>query len=155
MRHGSAEPLSWGGEDFQRALTPVGIKEVSQTGKQFLEQFSWLPERVLCSDARRTQQTFEFINKVLNLQLGVEFCTSFYSGGPHEILNEIEKTKDNIQGLLIIGHNPTLSDLTTQLSGGIVSLNPANGVILEKNSPSWAQAIHEQGWSMSKLLSGQ
>ena len=155
MRHGSAEPHSWEVEDFLRRLTPLGIKEVTETATKFLDQFSWLPERVLCSDAQRTQQTFEYLSKKMNLQLELNLYHSFYSGGPKEVLGEIEKVEDKILNLLIIGHNPTLSDLTSQLTGELLALHPADAVVLEKNCLSWAQAVNEQGWVLNKYFSNR
>ena len=153
LRHGSAEPHSWGGDDFLRKLTPLGIKEVSDTARQFLDHFPWQPERILCSDAKRTQQTFQHLRNEMDLKLDATLCSSFYLGGASEVLSEVERVEDEVLNIFLIGHNPTFSELASQLSGELVSLSPANGVVLEKQCPSWAQAIHEEGWHLSKFLS--
>ncbi|NRA46730.1 MAG: hypothetical protein HRU09_17410 [Oligoflexales bacterium] len=153
IRHGSAEPHSWDEDDFLRKLTPMGIKEVIETARKFQGSFSWMPEHILCSDANRTKETFQNLKNTMNFKPDVVLCSSFYLGGVNEVLGEIEKVKDGVMNLLLIGHNPTFSELASQLSGELISLSPANAVVLEKQCSSWAQAVHEEGWELIKFLS--
>lgn len=155
MRHGSAEPHSWDGDDFLRKLTPIGVQEVIAIANQFLEYFDWTPEKILCSDAHRTRQTFQFLNNKMKFSTNAQLCSSFYLGSVGQILDEIEKIEDDILNLLIIGHNPSFSELASQLSGEYLSLSPANVALLEKDCPSWVQAVHEEGWNLGKFITPQ
>ena len=60
LRHAHAEPASTGQADFDRPLSPRGLAEAEAAGAWLAEQ-SLLPDRVLCSPARRTRETLECV----------------------------------------------------------------------------------------------
>ena len=60
IRHGKAEMPRVGENDFDRGLVQRGIQNARVVG-QFMLAHKMLPDLVLVSSARRTQQTYELM----------------------------------------------------------------------------------------------
>ncbi|GAA3920559.1 phosphohistidine phosphatase SixA [Litoribacillus peritrichatus] len=115
MRHGEA---SYGADsDSQRCLTDYGKKEVISTAKQLGSLVS-AQTHVFYSPYLRTVQTADIVSKELSLaktpektlQAGTDFL---------EIAKWLESIEDN--DILIISHNPMVTQLTNALVYGLQS----------------------------------
>ena len=60
LRHAHAEPASDGQADVDRALSAEGLAEAEAAGR-WLSAQGLVPDRVLCSPARRTRETLEAV----------------------------------------------------------------------------------------------
>lgn len=60
LRHAHAEPADTGQADLDRPLSPHGIAEAESAGRWLREQ-RLVPDRVLCSPARRARETLEAV----------------------------------------------------------------------------------------------
>jgi phosphohistidine phosphatase len=109
--------------DEQRPLSARGHADAQACG-------AWLstrhpPELVLCSPTKRTRQTWHAIAG--NLPPGrdpvVRYERRLYLGGVVELLALVRETEDPVTSVLVIGHNPTLSQLAFELDpeGGLDS----------------------------------
>jgi phosphohistidine phosphatase len=71
---------------------------------------------VLCSSARRTRETFEHIARAYTTPPPVLMEDGLYLAGARAILRRIETVPDNVETLLVIGHNPGLHELASMLA---------------------------------------
>lgn len=80
----------------------------------------WLPERVLCSTARRARETWARVEDALEMDPPpeVEWVQGLYLAEPHRILGFVRGQPDGVEHLLVVGHNPGFEDLARTLSGG-------------------------------------
>ncbi len=53
--------------------------------------------------------------------------------------------------VMMIGHNPGLSDLVGMMSGVRTELSTAAVAVFETTADSWLQAVETKSWSLSKL----
>ena len=60
LRHAHAEPAAAGQADLDRPLSPEGLAEAEAAGRWLREQ-GLVPDRVLCSPARRARETLEAV----------------------------------------------------------------------------------------------
>ena len=60
LRHAHAEPATTGQSDLDRPLSPQGLAEAEAVARWLKEQ-GLVPDRVLCSPARRTRETLEAV----------------------------------------------------------------------------------------------
>ncbi len=116
LRHGKA---SWQPQfqDFDRPLTSSGEKQ-SRCIADWLKQAQILPDCWLVSAAQRTVQTAE----IIRLRLGQQDTTqnlfsSLYLAEPEQILTTIQAVPDVAQCVVLVGHNPGISELLMQLAG--------------------------------------
>jgi phosphohistidine phosphatase len=119
LRHAKAETP---GEepDFVRRLTDRGKSDADAAG-------SWLadegvrPDLVLCSPATRTRQTWHGVAIALaqadpeGAAPEVLYEQGLYGGGRTEVIDLLRAVDDDVSTVLVIGHNPTMSDVSILL----------------------------------------
>jgi len=116
IRHGNADWKNAGVADFDRPLNKRGIGESEAIGKLLLEQ-ELVPDLLLASSARRTQQTSEIVARKLELAARrVKLTENLYLAPCEDILTIVRATGPRVQHLAIVGHNPGLSELAKFLA---------------------------------------
>ncbi len=75
------------------------------------------PTLVLCSPARRTQETLELIRPALAPSVRIRSDETLYGGGPTAILAALGAHGPGHHAILVIGHNPDLENLAVDLAG--------------------------------------
>ena len=116
LRHAKAETP---GElpDFERRLTTRGESDADAAG-------SWLaderlhPDLVFCSPAMRTRQTWQGVSIALAQATPgggapeVRYEQGLYGGGRTEVLDLLRTVSDEVRTVLVVGHNPTVSQVS-------------------------------------------
>ncbi len=115
LRHAHAVPAADGQSDEDRALSPQGLAEAQSAGRWLAAQ-SLVPDRVLCSPARRTRETLEAVLETLGyveqrLEPGIYEGTAGTLAGLADANREAER-------LLLVGHNPGLERLAALMHSG-------------------------------------
>ena len=115
LRHAHAEPADNGLADIDRPLSPHGLAEAEAAGRWLLEQ-RLVPDRVLCSPARRTRETLE---AVLGLTGYVEqrLDERVYEATPGTLAALVDEHRE-VERLLLVGHNPGLEQLVALMHSG-------------------------------------
>ncbi|WP_045728767.1 histidine phosphatase family protein [Xanthomonas sp. GPE 39] len=115
LRHAHAEPADTGQADFDRPLSPHGLAEAETAGRWLLEQ-RLVPDRVLCSPARRARETLEAI---LGLTGYVEqrLEPRIYEATSGTLAGLLDGHRD-VERLLLVGHNPGLERLVALMHSG-------------------------------------
>ncbi|WP_374833294.1 SixA phosphatase family protein [Paenochrobactrum pullorum] len=119
LRHALASWPSIGAKDFDRPLDPSGFAIIDDLA-QAMARKSMIPEAILCSAALRTSQTLEHLQKHWNETPMIEFSDRLYSGSASDYLQAIRDFGylfEECQSLMLIGHNPSIEDLTFALTG--------------------------------------
>lgn len=115
LRHAHAVPAADGQPDVDRPLSPQGLAEAQSAGRWLAAQ-SLVPDRVLCSPARRTRETLEAVLETLGyveqrLEPGIYEGTAGTLAGLADAHREAER-------LLLVGHNPGLERLAALMHSG-------------------------------------
>lgn len=105
LRHSKA---GVGAPDRDRGLTGRGRRQAAAAGR-YLAAEDLLPDLVICSDARRTRETLDGL--ALGEGTAVQFTPDLYDGHVPELLALVRGIgDDSISCVLVVGHNPTISD---------------------------------------------
>lgn len=113
LRHAKARWAEPGARDYDRALESSGKADAEQLGSQMLLA-GLLPDRVLCSGAKRARDTWEALSRHVPTT-DVRFLDDLYSSDAAGYL-DIIKSLGGDGSALIIGHNPMMEDLAIALS---------------------------------------
>ncbi len=115
LRHAHAEPADTGQADFDRPLSPHGIAEAEAAGLWLREQ-RLVPDRVLCSPARRARETLE---AVLELTGYIEqrLDERIYEATAGTVASLVDEHRE-AERLLLVGHNPGLERLAALMHSG-------------------------------------
>lgn len=116
IRHGNAEWKDASIPDFDRPLNKRGQSEAEGIGKVLLEA-QLVPDLLLASTAKRTQQTAEIVGRVLGLATRrVKLVEQLYLARSEVILSLALATGPKARHLAIVGHNPGISELASELA---------------------------------------
>ena len=115
LRHAHAESPQTGQADFDRPLSDEGLAEADAVAT-WLRDKALVPDRVLCSPARRTRETLDAVIEVVgNLDKRLE--PSIYEAMPGTLAGLVDQHRD-AERLLLVGHNPGLERLVALLHSG-------------------------------------
>ena len=115
LRHAHAEPADTGQADFDRPLSPQGLAEAEAAGRWLLEQ-RLVPDRVLCSPARRARETLEAVLELTGyVEQRLEPRT--YEATSCTLAALLDEHRD-VERLLLVGHNPGLEQLAAPMHSG-------------------------------------
>ena len=115
LRHAHAEPAANGQADIDRPLSPHGLAEAEAAGRWLQEQ-KLVPDRVLCSPARRTRETLEAVlERTGYVEQRLE--ERIYEAAPGTLAALLDDHRE-VERLLLVGHNPGLEQLAALLYSG-------------------------------------
>lgn len=114
MRHGIAELTApGGGSDSDRRLTSRGIKRIKVVARG-LDRLDLGIERIVSSPLARARETAEIVAESLALEDALEFSDVLQTGASAEAVSRFLRARSESR-LLVVGHNPTLSELVGKL----------------------------------------
>lgn len=112
-RHGKSDwPIGVG--DKQRPLLSRGIKDATFLAGLLADQ-GFKPDLILSSPALRAMETAEIARAVLGLERQVRIVPSIYDEGAAELIKMIKGLEDDLDSVMIFGHNPTMENAITHL----------------------------------------
>lgn len=117
MRHGPAEDRADSGMDSDRALTSSGRERVRAVAR-FLVELEEEPLAILTSPLVRAVQTAEIVavvTKLSDCDGNVEVRRELGPGGPGAPALVRSLASSAERRVMVVGHEPDLSDLTTTL----------------------------------------
>lgn len=110
MRHAKSD-YPEGVADHDRPLAPRGIREAGLAG-DWLRAHVPAIDAVLCSTATRARQTLARTE----VDAPVRYSERLYGAVPGTMIEEINHTADDVSTLLVVGHEPTTSELALILA---------------------------------------
>jgi phosphohistidine phosphatase len=117
VRHGIAvDPGTPGIPDDERPLTAKGEKRMRQIARG-LRRLDLKPDRIVTSPLPRASATAEIIADALDARERVENSNLLLAGSSAATIQRWLR-EQNEDALMIVGHNPTLSDLVSLLVMG-------------------------------------
>jgi phosphohistidine phosphatase len=113
LRHAQAMPVE-GTVDKDRHLTPTGVADAKALGRA-MKSRGYQPDMVLCSTAARTRETLEGLAESLKT-VPVLYIAKIYEGGTGDLFHAVQQADEDVNSLLIIGHNPSIHTLAVRLT---------------------------------------
>lgn len=139
LRHGKS---SWDDarlDDFERPLAPRGLRNVPEMGRR-LARRELVPDLVVSSPAVRALATARGVARELGYREDrIREAPELYLASPDEILTVIRDTPAGVGTLMIVGHNPGLTELANRLDDIRLDNMPTAAMLcVEFNAASWA-----------------
>lgn len=116
LRHAKS---SWNNSamgDHERPLAPRG-QRAAELLADHVGAVDSPPALVLCSTARRAQETLEPLRERLPAATEVLIEDDLYGAAAPDIVDRLRRVPDGTPSVLVVGHNPGLEDLVLGLSG--------------------------------------
>jgi phosphohistidine phosphatase len=115
LRHAKSDWDAPSTQDFERPLSERGRRAAPLVG-EWLRKEGLVPDLVLASAATRAQQTLGLVTHELGEQLPVRSEQELYMAEPDRILAIVRGVGDEVDRLMIVGHNPGIEQLARGLA---------------------------------------
>ena len=114
LRHAKSSWSEPGASDHERPLNRRGQEAAPRIGA-YLARHKLIPDRVLCSTARRTRETWELVAAEAPAVPPATFTERLYDASARALIEVFRHTEPEAASLLVVGHNPGLQDAATAL----------------------------------------
>ena len=102
--------------DHERPLAPRGRDAAPRIGRYLSEHFG-APQLALCSTATRAVDTLELVLAELAGTIDVRYEAALYLADPETLRARLSAADNDVDAVLIVGHNPGLASLVEGLGG--------------------------------------
>jgi len=138
VRHAQASAQGLNGMDLSRQLSLQGETEASRMGTRLRQRLN--PEMIISSHAARAKSTAHILATVLNYpESDILFEERIYEAEPDDLLSVINAVDNSIVCMMLVGHNPALTQLVKALAHcGIQSMPPCSMAMLQSSTDSWS-----------------
>jgi phosphohistidine phosphatase len=141
LRHAKSSWSEDGLPDSERPLSGRGERDAPRMGARLHER-GIRPDLVLSSPALRARSTATLVAQAIDYPAdAIHLEPSLYLAAPKEILAVVAQQADRVDCLLVVGHNPGLTELTNLLLPELelTNLPTAGTVVLDCATESWAE----------------
>jgi len=140
LRHGKADWDLAAAKDIDREVLLEGINRTTQVA-QYLKENNVKIDLVISSPAIRAIQTANIIKEELNLP-DIIIENKLYPCEGDGIFNTIIEQNDNINNILIVGHNPGITYFAREYMYADIDNIPTSGAVGCKYfTKSWSEFI--------------
>ena len=139
LRHAKAGSRAAGQRDHDRELTGRGRREAAALGSRYAAGGE-LPDLAIASTAARAVQTAALWAGAAGLpEQRITRQNGIYLAEAEAVLRLIRGLDESLHRVLLVGHNPTFSELATWLSGRFIAL-PTCAMAVLSIAGEWAEA---------------
>lgn len=103
-------------DDFSRPLNTRGRRAAPLMGRH-MAVHHLLPQKVLCSAARRTRETLAGLLPYLDTDIEARVTRDLYMASEDRMIDVVRAHGNGARTLLVIGHNPGMQDTARALIG--------------------------------------
>ena len=103
--------------DHARGLTDRGRDDTALMSK-YMHKRDIAPDLIICSSARRTQETLAGLAKSVIKDSKVKLTDDAYQANTLDLLELLRAVKPKHDSVMIVGHNPSVHDLAVDLANG-------------------------------------
>ena len=145
FRHGKSDWDAVFETDRQRPLSKRGMKASKVMGR-LLADAAQVPDLAITSSAIRANSTVELAAEAGEWHCPVQIADALYDADPAKVLAVILQVPDTVETLLLVGHEPVWSELTSLLiGGGKIRFPTAAMARVDFELDSWQQVGYGKG----------
>jgi phosphohistidine phosphatase len=122
--------------DSERPLNARGRRDAPVVGRWIRDRVGHL-DAVVCSPATRTRQTWALIAAELEGAPAPVFDDRVYAAADETLLAVVREISDELGSVLLVGHNPGVSELVFSLTGEHLEMKTSAIAVLGVGG-SWA-----------------
>lgn len=133
--------------DFDRPLGERGLKDAPDMAKE-LAKYQLPIDLVIASPSRRTTETLAYFSTALRIPDNkIVWDSTVYHSGTENLMRLISNLPDSIHYVVVVGHNPSMTDFANALESDTLIENvPTCGIVhVSGNWPSWQDIRKKKG----------
>ncbi|MDX1418976.1 MAG: histidine phosphatase family protein [Rubricoccaceae bacterium] len=130
--------------DHERPLSARGRRDAPRMGR-FLAANGPLPDLCLTSTAVRARTTLRLAHEAGGWPAPIEETRDLYHANPPSVLRLLEGIDDDVETILLAGHEPTMSSVVEGFTGGQVRMPTAALACIDFEIDEWEDVDWEDG----------
>lgn len=139
LRHAKSAHNDLSLTDRSRPLTEEGLKQAKALGKMLAHREIHL-DLMISSPAIRTLQTSQLIAEQINYPFqNIVLVERIYNASKDDLLHVLQRCPKDLKHIMLVGHNPGLSNLAQFFSEEIAEMNTCTLVQFKIDIQSWDQ----------------
>ncbi len=128
VRHAKSSWKIQNQTDYDRPLNKRGVRDGPVMARRLASR-QCVPDLVLCSAARRAQETAAFLYDEFQLSPEqFQLHEELYLASPNTLLDALSKVLSPVKHVMVVAHNPGLEALSELLAGRSLPPMPTLGV---------------------------
>jgi phosphohistidine phosphatase len=136
LRHAKSSWDDFALKDFDRPLSTRGIQDADLMGNFFRSKRVKL-DLVLSSPSKRTKETIEhFFSRD---KPKIDFSDTIYHASMEDILDNLYQIPEEVSNVMVVGHNPSMHDLTEFLSQKFLNKYPTCALAQISTANKWIE----------------
>jgi len=146
VRHGKAVGGDETMPDFERSLIERGVKDATTVAGRLSTAYI-CPSLIISSPAPRALETAKiFAGSAGYLKKKIRTRKAMYEQSEGALFAILKTLDDNIDDVMLVGHNPSIEDLAFALARKLKATFPTCGTAgIEFNVDSWADITEQSG----------
>jgi phosphohistidine phosphatase len=139
LRHAKSD---WSGDeaDIARPLAKRGRRQAPDAGRWLAANIDGIDLAVV-SPATRARSTWDLVAAELDVLPPTRIDDRVYAASDHELLTVVRELSDDIETVVLVGHNPGIEDLASLLTGERSQM-PTSALAVITVPGSWSTAGH-------------
>ena len=117
LRHAKSSWSDASLNDHERPLNRRGRRDAPRIGALLLDE-SLIPDLIICSSARRAQETAEGVATASGYAGPIIATRDLYHADADLYLSAAREHGSDYESLMVVGHNPGIEELMEQLANG-------------------------------------
>lgn len=153
IRHSKAVEMAPDFSDFSRCLAENGIQKATAIATHLAQDLSDV-DLILSSPACRAIETAKIFAEKLNYPTRDIILQQplYHFGGIEQALDIISNVDDDVETLMLFGHNPTFNSLSWNLCPAFRDGMPTSSVVgITFNTRTWSKATKKGGKLLTYL----
>ena len=132
--------------DHARTLNDRGERDAPEMGKR-LRKRKPQPTIIISSSAVRAETTATILAEAIDYPTSdLKIDERLYGAEPKDVISIIRELDDAIDCAMLVGHNPTFTDLINSLGGSQIDNVPTCGMaVLRFSTNAWSKIGQVQG----------
>ncbi|MDP6443265.1 MAG: histidine phosphatase family protein [Pirellulaceae bacterium] len=151
LRHAKSSWANADQSDHDRPLNQRGKRDAPRIGALIADR-ELTPDRVVCSTAVRAMTTAQLIAQSTPLACEVELDESLYLAPPSAYLEVMLQTADDVDCLMVVGHNPGIEELVEKLTGEDETMPTGALAVVHLAIDNWTDAPGTQRAELQHVL---
>ena len=130
--------------DFDRPLNKRGHID-GELMSSYLREKEKKIDKLISSTSKRTRLTSKYFIEKIHFN-SISYLDELYHASYSEIIKIISKIENNLNNIMVIGHNPGLTELINHFSDMRIYNIPTSGIIkVEFKEAKWSKITENKG----------
>ncbi len=151
LRHAKTSKKEAPISDEMRPLSDSGKHDVYQMGK-FLKNTKLFPSLIISSSAKRAKDTSNLLAESIGYNKEVHLSELLYETSAQDYLNVISEISNNINIVLLVGHNPILENFVELITNNLIIMENCSLVHIVLPITRWIEIKTNPKGKLNKLV---